>query len=265
MMHLTLIFTAIIVSCSTVRSHPLTAAAAATTTTDEPEARDDPTAPRPLAQFFKKIFSALRPKYATTTESPLTTRISIPSQYLSQSSLEIHEIPNFVDFSTYLLDSFSSNNSAIKFSYLSPNVTALRGGDYSVISFVIPHSVMTMTKDNSSNATTTSGILNNFLNFFRFPWRSEPRPPKPGSDTVYQQFPSFFEYFAQRVQAYFSIYKFIDESRLNNTIVIEAIEEGHENDELVSEISVPENDALDSTTEMTTTDDDVNEDTSPFP
>jgi hypothetical protein len=176
----------------------------------------------------------------------------------------MHEIPNFVDFSTYLLDSFSSNNSAIKFSYLSPNVSALRGGDYSVISFVIPHSAMT--KSSNATTTTTGGILNNFLNFFRFPWRSDSRPPKPGSDTVYQQFPSFFEYFAQRVQAYFSIYKFIDESRLNNTIVIEAIEEGHENDELlspeVSEIS-PENDVLDSTeiiTEMTTTD--VNEDTS---
>lgn len=137
-----------------------------------------------------------------------------------------------------------------------------------MISFVIPHSAMT--NDSNSNATTTGGILNNFLNFFRFPWRSEPRPPKPGSDTVYQQFPSFFEYWAQRVQAYFSIYKFIDESRLNNTIVIEAIEEGHENDELVSDIFVPENDALDSTTmteetEMTTTDMNVNEDTSNLP
>lgn len=244
-MHLTLIFAAIIVSYSTVLSHPLTIS-------DEYELRDElnnPTAPRPLAQFFKKIFSALRPKYSkVTTDSPQTTRISRPSPYLSQSAIEVHEIPNFVDFSTYLLDSFAGNNSAIKFSYLNPNVSSLRGGDYSVISFLVPHAMMGR---NNTTTNPSGGLLNNFLNFFRFPWRRDQLPPPPGSDTVYQQFPQFLEYFAQRVQAYFSIYKFADESRFNNTIVFAAIEEVHQNDELEAETST-QNDELETTEEEST-------------
>lgn len=238
-MHLTLIFTAIIVSYSTVLSHPLTS--------DEYELRDElnnPTAPRPLAQFFKKIFSALRPKYSrATTELPQITRRPRPSQ----SVLEVHEIPNFVDFSTYLLDSFAGNNSAIKFSYLNPNTSSLRGGDYSVISFLVPHAMMARNATNNPSG----GLLNNFLNFFRFPWRREQTPPKPGSDTVYQQFPQFLEYFAQRVQAYFSIYKFADESRFNNTIVFAAIEESHQNDELDAETTT-QSDELETTEEEST-------------
>lgn len=227
-MHLTLILTAIIISCSTVCSHPLQPS---TQSDDDYEFRDE-VAPRPLAQFFKKIFSALRPRFSrTTTESPSTTHISIPSSYHSQSSLDVQEIPNFVDFSTYLLDSFA-NNSAIKFSYLNPNATSLRAGNYSVISFLVP--VNTMTKSNATNSDS-GGILSNFLNFFRFPWRRDPLPPKPGSDTVYQQFPQFLEYFAQRVQAYFSIYKYADESRFNNTIVLEAIEANDEHKEEVTQ------------------------------
>lgn len=247
-MYLTLIFTGIILSYSTVLSHPLTS--------DDYELRDElnnPTAPRPLAQFFKKIFSALRPKYSrATTESPLplTTRIPRPSAYLS--ALETHEIPNFVDFSTYLLDSFAGNNSAIKFSYLNSNVSTLKAGDYSVISFLVPHAMMA--RNNTTSTSPSGGLLNSFLNFFRFPWRRDPSlPPPPGSDTVYQQFPQFLEYFAQRVQAYFSIYKFADESRLNNTIVFTAIEEGHQNDEPDAETTT-QNDELETTEEESTED-----------
>lgn len=247
-MHLTLIFV-IIISYSTVNSHPLAddlPSPPPPSASDHAELRDEPEAQRPLVQFFKKLFNAFRPKYLSTTESPLTTRIASPSLYHSSSSLEsFNEIPNFVDFSTYLLDSFASNNSAIKFSYVNPNSTSLRGGDYSVISFLIPHRTTT-----KSNATSTSngGILSNFLNFFRFPWRRDPNAlPPPVSDTVYQQFPSFFEYFAQRVQAYFSIYKYADESRLNNTIVIEAMQDVHENAASTEGIIV-ENDELETTT-----------------
>jgi hypothetical protein len=244
-MHLTLIFV-IIISYSTVNSHPLADdLPLLPSASDHVEFRDEPEAQRPLVQFFKKIFGAFRPKYASTTESPLTTRISRPSLYHSSSALEnFNEIPNFVDFSTYLLDSFASNNSAIKFSYVNPNSTALRGGDYSVISFLVP--LRTAAKSNATSSSS-NGVLSNFLSFFRFPWRRDPNAlPPPVSETVYQQFPSFFEYFAQRVQAYFSIYKYADESRLNNTIVIEAVEDVHENASTANEII--ENDELETTT-----------------
>lgn len=235
-MHLTLIFV-IIISYSTVNSHPLP--------DDSPqpsadvESRDDSETQRPLVQFFKKIFNAFLPKYSSTTESPQTTRKTVQSIYHSSASLEhFNEIPNFVDYSTYLLDSFASDNNAIKFSYVNPNVTKLRGGDYSVISFLVPHRITARSNATASGGNT--GMLNNFLNFFRFPWT-------PQSDTVYQQFPSFFEYFVQRVQAYYSIYKYEDESRLNNTIVIEAIENMHENAPNTDGIIV-ENDELETTT-----------------
>lgn len=250
-MHLTLIFV-VIISYSTVNSHPLAddlppSSPAAAESLGGAELREEPEAQRPLMQFFKKIFNAFLPKYSSTTESPLTTRIPLPSLYHSSSSLEnFNEIPNFVDFSSYLLDSFASNNSAIKFSYVNPNITGLRGGDYSVISFLIPH--RTMTKSNATSSSSNGGILNNFLNFFRFPWRSDPNAvPPPAGQTVYQQFPSFFEYIAQRVQAYYSIYKYADESRLNNTIVIEAIENVQE-DAPVTDENVTENEEPETTT-----------------
>lgn len=242
-MHLTLIFV-IIISYSTVNSHPLADdLPSAPLQSDQAEFREREEAQRPLVQFFKKILSAFSPRRSSTTESPQTTRISRPSLYHSSAALEnFNEIPNFVDFSTYLLDSFA-NNSAIKFSYLTPNVTALRGGNYSVISFLVPHRATT-----KGNATSTGGgILSSFLNSFRFPWQRNPNssPKPPGGDTVYQQFPSFFEYFVQRVQAYYSIYKYVDESRLNNTIVIEAIED--EDAATTDGIDVP-NDELETTT-----------------
>lgn len=242
-MHLTLIFV-IIISYSTVNSHPLADDLPSHPLSDQAEFREEPAAQRPLIQFFKKVFNAFRPRYSSTTESPLTTRIPVPSLYHSSSSLEnFSEIPNFVDFSTYLLDSFASNNSAIKFSYLNPNGSALRGGNYSVISFLVPHRISA--KSNATATTSNGGILSNFLNFFRFPWQRNPNAqPPPGSDTVYQQFPVFFEYFAQRVQAYFSVYKFEDISRLNNTFVFVANTEVPSTDDGID----VENDELETTT-----------------
>lgn len=159
---------------------------------------------RPIQTFFKNIFNALR---RTTTEAPptRTTKRSPAASY--HSNVEFQEIPNFVDFSTYLLGSLASNNSAIKFSYMQPNTSgapATRAANYTVISFLVPHDV--------PEEDRRKGIFS-FLSSMRLPWNREP------SNTDYSQFPPLLEYFTQRVQAYFSVYKYPDDSRLNNTIV----------------------------------------------
>lgn len=247
-MHLTLIFI-VIISYSTAYSHPLL---------EQPQQKQnnqqllesrqqdelDSSTARPLQQFFKKILSAFRTKSQTTTpRAPaLTTRrISVPYH---QQPLEMEQIPNFVDYSTYLLDSFSSN-SAIQFSYIQPNGSALRGGNYSVISFLVPHEMPT------APSNRVKGILN-FFNLFRFPWSRDPTVP---NDTVYTQFPPLFEYFTQRIQAYFSVYKFSDESRLNNTIVFELPDNAPQHDD-GDFIATTTDDFIETTTDyqMATTD-----------
>lgn len=145
----------------------------------------------------------------TTPEPPpRSTTERKPSPYLTQPVLQ--DIPNFVDYSTFLLGSFAANNTAIKFSYMHPNETGAPKlqGNYSVISFIVPQEAM----DGESNKT--KGIFS-FLGSLRLPW---PRAPAP--DTNYSQFPPLIEYFTQRIQAYFSVYKYTDESRFNNTIVV---------------------------------------------
>lgn len=176
---------------------------------------------RPIQTFFKNIFNAMR---RTTTEAPppiSTTKRASPT-------IQFQEIPNFVDFSTYLLSSFASNNSAIKFSYMQPNMTgapAIRATNYSVISFLVPN--------NDSEDGKYKGVFS-FLNSMRLPWNREP------SNTDFSQFPPFLEYFTQRVQAYFSVYKYTDDSRFNSTIVFFIPDgltdnnsaDGHINDEI---------------------------------
>jgi hypothetical protein len=166
---------------------------------------------RPVAQFFKRIFSAIRSRSNT-------------------SHVETHAIANFTDFSTYLLGHLASENTAIKFSYIDPNTTELRAGNYSVITFIVPHE-KSAAGDKSTSTDTKNG-LSNFLNFFRNPWNRGNAPPP---DTVYSQFPAVIELFAQRIQAYFSIYKYTDESRLNNTIVIEMPENYQQEDDDIIE------------------------------
>lgn len=164
---------------------------------------------RPFEQFFKNVLNVFRP---TTTPSPpprmnVTEWISY-AQSLQTMRPELQEIPNFVDFSTYFLDSLASNNTAIKFSQMQPNATsetALRR-NYSVISFVVPNDEV------KQESNSTKGVFS-FLSSFRLPWS---RPP---SDTDYSQFPPFLEYFQQRIQAYYSVYKYPDDSRQNSTIV----------------------------------------------
>lgn len=184
-MHFTLAAIVILAGFSVTYSHPAAS--------DEPGLLRA----RPIQTFFKNIFNAMR---RTTTEAPpplsTTRRMS--------SNVQIQEIPNFIDFSTYLLSSFASNNSAIKFSYMQPNMTAIRATNYSVISFVVPNDDVEDGKQ--------KGIFS-FLNSIRLPWNRAP------SNTDFSQFPPFLEYFTQRVQAYFSVYKFSDDSRVNNTIV----------------------------------------------
>jgi hypothetical protein len=119
-----------------------------------------------------------------------------------------------VDFSSYMLSSLAANNTAIKFSYMQPNETfapSLRG-NYSVISFFVPHD------EESIKNNVTKGIFG-FLSNLRLPWRRPDRSPTP-SDTDVSKFPPLLEYFTQRIQAYFSVYKYSDDSRVNNTIVV---------------------------------------------
>lgn len=200
-MHFTFIFVVMLISFSKTHSHPTSPAV-------EPNEENLQRA-RPIQQFFKNILNALRP---TTTELPplsTTKRNSKPS--LWQQNAEVQEIPNFVDFSTYLLDSISNDNSIIKFTYLQPNSSDLRSlrGNYSVISVLVPHDTQDDKKEDKKK-----GILS-FLNSLRLPWNRQ-----SNSNTVYSKFPPVLEYFTQRIQAYFSVYKYSDDSRINNTIVV---------------------------------------------
>lgn len=195
-MHFTFVTIVVVVSfISMTHSHP-------TTPVDESNELNSQRA-RPLQQFFKNILNALRRSPTTTTELPTTTKkVSKPSIY---HEIPNQPIPNFVDFSTYLLGGFTSNNSAIKFTYMQPNVTAVNlRGNYSVISFLVPH---------SEEEENSKGVFS-FLSNVKLPWNRQP------SDTDYSQFPPVLEYFTQRVQSYFSVYKYTDESRLNNTFVV---------------------------------------------
>lgn len=190
-MHFSLVSLAILVSCSATYSHP-------GAERNELNLKRS----RPIQQFFKNILNALRP--TTTPEPPTSTtrRTSKPSSF--HSNVEFEEIPNFVDFSTYLLGSFASNNTAIKFTYMQPNETAVTKlrGNYSVISFLVPH----------ESDAKQKGIFS-FLNSLRLPWNRVP------TNTEISKFPPILEYFTQRIQTYFSVYKYDDDSRVNNTIV----------------------------------------------
>lgn len=236
-MHFAFISTTFLLAISEVSLHPAPPLAAEprqlfslfSQTTPIPEVSPN----RPLQKFFKRILNALRP---ATTVKPLrgTTvrdRTPPPLSYLEDYE-EAHEIPNFVDFSTFLLDSYAANNSAIKFTYMQPNFTTSQElrGNYSVISFLVPHDKIHRGKD---NANSSSPGMFGFLSSLRLPWSREP------TNTVYSQFPPFIEHFTQRIQAYFSIYKYSDDSRTNNTIVVLADEEvsGNQNDDVDYELS----------------------------
>lgn len=201
-MHFTSILVFVLASLTALRCSP---ARAPETSTQRP---------RPIQQFFKNILIALR---RTTTPIPptmrTTKRTTKPSPW--HTSPDLQEIPNFVDFSTYLLGSFASNNSAIKFSYMQPNnesvAPGLRG-NYSVVSFLIPH-------EKSEEDPASKGVFS-FLGNLKLPWNRQPGQPPPSADTTVSKFPPLLEYFTQRIQAYYSVYKYEDDSRLNNTFVV---------------------------------------------
>lgn len=202
-MHFTFIFVAMLTSFSTIRSHPTSSLAA--------EERNEPNLQRarPIQQFFTNILNALRP--TTTTELPTSTvggEDEKPSSF--HSDVEFQEIPNFFDYSTFLLNSLASNNSAINFAFMQPNVSgtpAKLRGNFSVISFLIPH-------DEKPTDGKKKGFFS-FLASLRLPW-SAAQP----TNTDFSQFPPILEYFTQRIQTYFSVYKYTDDSRFNNTIVV---------------------------------------------
>lgn len=198
-MHFTFIFVAMLVSFPTIRSHPTSVAA---------EERNEPyqQRARPVQQFFTNILNALRP--TTTTEPPTSTMGGDEKPSSFHTNVEFEEIPNFVDYSTYLLNSLASNNSAINFAFMQPNTngtSALRG-NYSMISFLIPN-------DDKATDGKLKGIFS-YLTSLRLPWSKDP------TTTDFSQFPPILEYFTQRIQTYFSVYKYSDDSRFNNTIVI---------------------------------------------
>lgn len=202
-MHFTFVTIVVLVCFSTIHSRP-------TSPVDDERNELNLHRARPIQQFFKNILNALR--RTTTPEPPTTTtkRVFKPSSF---HEIPNQPIPNFVDFSTYLLGEFASNNSAIKFTYMEPNAgtaPSLRG-NYSVISFLIPHK--------ADDAENGKGVFS-FLNNVRLPWNRQPSNPPIPSNTDYSQFPPVLEYFTQRIQSYFSIYKYTDESRLNNTFVV---------------------------------------------
>lgn len=197
-MHFTFIFVAMLVSFPTTRSHPTSVAA---------EERNEPNQQRarPVQQFFTNILNALRP---TTTTEPPTTMGGDEKPSSFHTNVEFEEIPNFVDYSTFLLNSLASNNSAINFAFMQPNTngTSTERGNYSMITFLIPH-------DDKATSGKLKGIFSYFTSL-RLPWSKDP------TNTDFSQFPPILEYFTQRIQTYFSVYKYSDDSRFNNTIVI---------------------------------------------
>lgn len=124
----------------------------------------------------------------TTTITQTMTTEQIPTALLSDD-----KVPHFVDFSTFLLDSLKTNNSAIQFSYLNSKSTIPKSRNFSIISFILPH-----------DADVKSG--NKFFDFLRLPWS-----PRPQSEI--SKFPPFMEVLIQRIQQYFSVYKYQDTSQ----------------------------------------------------
>lgn len=98
---------------------------------------------------------------------------------------------------------------------MQPNmsVTPALRGNFSVITFLVPHDNQKDMDEEEKKDEQPKGIFS-FLGNMRLPWTSPP------SNTDYSQFPPLLEYFTQRVQAYFSVYKYNDDSRFNNTIVV---------------------------------------------
>lgn len=142
---------------------------------------------RPLQTFFKNVLSGWKMDNTTTTITHTMTT-EIPTSLLSDD-----KAPHFVDFSTFLLDSLKTNNSAIQFSYLNSKSVIPKSRNFSIISFILPH-----------DAEIKSG--NKLFDFLRLPWS-----PRPQSEI--SKFPPFMEFLIQRIQQYFSIYKYQDTSQ----------------------------------------------------
>lgn len=143
---------------------------------------------RPLQTFFKNVLNGWKMNNTTTTLTQTMTT-EIPTPLLSDD-----KVPHFVDFSTFLLDSLKTNNSAIQFSYLNSKSSAFpKNRNFSVISFILPH-----------DAETKSG--NKLFDFLRLPWSTRPT-------SEVSKFPPFMEFLIQRIQQYFSIYKYQDTSQ----------------------------------------------------
>jgi hypothetical protein len=261
-MQFTLILVAIVVT--TTHSYPAEMMSSSSSSSSSSFRSNDvvksPQQSRPVQQFFKKILEVLRPT-TTTTEAPKLT-LHIQHQLSPYLHSEFQEIPNYIDYSTYLLDSLVANNSAVAFSYMGtkkiPSASApesskkhnekskLRNGNYSVISFIVPHHDHENTSKSGENKTR--GAIEEFINFLRRPWTRVDEP----SDTEYSQFPPVIEYFTQRLQAYFSVYKYPDESRFNNTIVL-LIPENQKMNEKKTQGTELTNDEVKVTTELEST------------
>ena len=179
---------------------------------------------RPLQMFFKNVLNGWKMNN-TTTETTLsqTMTTSIPTPLLSDD-----KIPHFVDFSTFLLDSLKSNNSAIQFSYLNSKSAFPINRNFSVISFILPHG-SEIKKENK------------LFDFLRLPWS-----PRPTSEI--SKFPPFMEFLIQRIQQYFSIYKYQDTSQPHFPYDI-VFPEVLLADEAIS-ITTIQNDFMETTTEI---------------
>ncbi|CAO1346149.1 unnamed protein product [Diamesa serratosioi] len=143
---------------------------------------------RPLQTFFKNVFNGWKISNTTSTPS-YTMTTEIPTSLLSDD-----KVPHFVDYSTYILDTLKSNNSAIKFSNLNSKSAFPKNSNFSVISFIFPHGGHI----NSENK---------LFDFVRLPWS-----PRPTTSDI-SKFPPFMEFLIQRIQQYFSIYKYEDTSQ----------------------------------------------------
>lgn len=148
-----------------------------------------------------------------------------------------------MDYSAFLINSLKANNTAISFSYLGAKDDAASGretfktaglpGNFSVISLIVPH-------ENIEDEPQDRRIVGNVLEILRRPFQRiqamQQEAATTSSDTVYSNFPPVFEYFAQRLQAYFSIYKYPDQSRPPSAVVASSSNIGNDVNQIANTI-----------------------------
>lgn len=145
--------------------------------------------PGPAAEGFNNFLTNLGITRTTTTTTPAPEKVKpseksqnpevTESKETANHETENQDTSNFIDFSTYLVDSVDGEMSATKFTHMEPDKTIEPGlrGSYSMISFLIPH--------DTDKEKQKEDFM--FLSSLRFPWNTE-------HNTGNLKFPSSIKY-----------------------------------------------------------------------